>query len=155
MPACQTLRTQGRTSPHHQGWKVHKIVSPVGCPPSPNATITPLPMTSTLVYIGVYAKKGLSKVVRKVSVSCINPPFFGLLLYPHRGGLGRSFEHPVFQKWTSSLNIHLNIHPSKIAFFTHFCSSHSNRILRLFWYRTLSVQTWAHIKPLYALNTRV
>jgi hypothetical protein len=70
----------------------------VGLSPSPNATITPLPMASTLVYIGVYAKIWLSKVVHKVSVSYINPPFFGLLLYPHKGGLGRSFVNLSFRK---------------------------------------------------------
>ena len=101
---------------------LYRKAPPSGVSPLPKCPDTPPSMASTLAYIGVYAKKWLSKVVRIVSVSCINPPFFGLLLYPHRGGLGRSFEHPLFAKWTSTLNIHLNIHPSKNTIFTRFSS---------------------------------
>lgn len=66
-----------------------------GCPP---------PNTSFLHLIHIYNKVYRSiKVVRKVSVSCTYPPFFVRWQPLYRGGLGKSFVTPLFQKCNPTL----------------------------------------------------
>lgn len=144
MSALQALRTSDRTLPCHQGWKVYEIVPPVGCPPPSKKTFFAL--------IPIYNKVCRPpKVARKVSVSCTYPPFFVRWQPLYRGGLGKSFEHPPFSKWTSSLNIHLNIHPLKIAFFHPFFAPllkpHLKVILMPFSYRSSQGVYKAPVRP--------